>query len=221
MAVRYRQQAKGRGASSRSVPGVVKQRSEVLHHPWRTRILEVLNERDMSVSQFVDEGLIPDLASTERHLAISKLAYHFRVLRQAGALEVVEQNTRRGSTELVCRACARAHVKDEEWLRLPLHKRRALSRVMLDSLFARAESAVAYDTFDSRLDRHIAWLSMEVDERGWSELAALLNGMLETVTAVHRESKERLEASGERPIRATWGQLHFESPPLPPLSASD
>lgn len=206
-------------AGSEPTPTGKKQCIEVLHHPWRIRILEVLNERDMSVSQFVDEGLIPDLASMDRHLAISKLAYHFRVLRQAGALEVVEQNLRRGSTELVCRACARAHVTDREWLQLPLHKRRALSRVMLDSLIARAEGAVRYDTFDSRRDRHIAWLAMDLDEQGWAELAALLNGVLDTVTAIHRESAQRLEASDEQPIRSTWGQLHFESPPLPPIAS--
>jgi DNA-binding transcriptional ArsR family regulator len=220
MAVRDEKESKRRTVP-RSATAQDKQRFEVLHHPWRTRILEVLNERDMSVSQFVDEGLIEDLVERPRDRAISALAYHFRALREAGAIEVVEENARRGSTELVCRACARAHVSTEEWARLPLHKRRALSRVMLESFIARAESAVHHDTFDSRTDRHVAWLAMEVDEQGWSELAAVLNGMLDTVTAIHRESRERLEASGEKPIRATWGQLHFESPPLPATPASD
>src|SRR5262245_27599513 len=103
-----------------------KNRFEVLHHPWRTRILEVLNERAMSVSQFVDEGLIEDLVNRPRDRAISALAYHFRAMREAGSIEIVEQNQRRGSTELVCRACTRAHVTDSEWAELPIHKREAL-----------------------------------------------------------------------------------------------
>jgi DNA-binding transcriptional ArsR family regulator len=221
MAVEPRGARKGKAAGRRSASSQQKQRFEVLHHPWRTRILEVLNERDMSVSQFVDEGLIGDLDGQPRDRAISALAYHFRALREAGAIEIVEQNPRRGSTELVCRACARAYVPDEDWSRLPLHKRRAISRVMLDSFIARAESAAHQGTLDSRTDRHIAWLAMEVDEQGWTELAALLNGVLETVTAIHRESKQRLEASEEQPIRATWGQLHFESPPLLAIPATD
>jgi len=175
----------------------------------------------MSVSQFVDEGLINDLVDRPRDRAISALAYHFRALREAGAIEIVEQNPRRGSTELVCRACARAHVTDQEWAQLPPHQRRALSRVMLNSFLARAESAVHHDTFDSRLDRHIAWMAMEIDEQGWSEMAAVMNGVLDTVIEIQTESKARLDASSERPIRATWGQLHFESPPLPPSPASD
>jgi DNA-binding transcriptional ArsR family regulator len=191
-----------------------KQRFEVLHHPWRIRILDVLAERDMSVSQFVDEGFIPELTTIDRKSAISKLAYHFRELRQAGALEVVEQNARRGSTELVCRARARALFSDQQWAGLPQEKRRALSGFVLHEFMARAESALQQDTFDARLDRHLAWLAMEVDQQGWSEIAAMLNGVLETVSEIHRESKQRLTASGEEPIRATWGQLHFESPPL-------
>lgn len=189
-------------------------RFEVLHHPWRIRILDVLAERNMSVAGFVDEGLIPELREMDRHLAISKLAYHFRVLRQTGALEVVEQNSRRGSTELVCRATARAHFTDTEWAKLPQRERAMLSRFVLHELIARAGSAVQHDTFDSRVDRHLSWLAMEVDEQGWSELADVLNGVLDAVTAIHGESKQRLETSGEKPIRATWGQLHFESPPL-------
>ncbi len=212
MAVKPGARKKG-GASRQSATSQQKQRIEVLHHPWRTRILEVLNERDMSVSQFVDEGLISDLDGQPRDRAISALAYHFRALREAAAIEVVEENPRRGSTELVCRACARALVPDEDWSRLPLSQREALSRVTLDSFIARIESAVNNRTFDSR-DRHVAWLAMEVDEQGWTELAALLNGVLETVTAIQSESQERLETSGEKAIRSTWGQLHFESPPL-------
>ena len=60
---------------------------------------------------------------------------------------------------------------------------------------------------------------MEIDEQGWSEMATMLNGVLANVMAIQRESRERLDASGGVPIRATWGQLHFESPPLPPAAA--
>jgi hypothetical protein len=215
MAAKQRAESKRKGAKPQPAWPNADTRFELLNHPWRIRILDVLVERNMSVAQFVDEGLIPELASMDRHLAISKLAYHFRVLRHAGALEVVEQNARRGSTEHVCRARARAHLTDEQWAQLPPHTRGPISQIMLHAFVARAESAVYHGTFDSRLDRHLAWLAMEVDERGWSEMAALVNGVLDTVMEIHSEAKERLEASGEQPIRATWGQLHFESPPLP------
>jgi hypothetical protein len=209
------------GLEALAPPAEGKDRFELLHHRWRIRILDVLVERSMSVAQFVDEGVIPELASMDRHLAISKLAYHFRVLRHAGALQVVEQNMRRGSTEMVCRANVRALLTDAEWATLPDNERSPISQAVLQALVARAESAVHHDTFDSRVDRHLSWRAMEVDEQGWSEMTALLNGVLETVSEIHRESKDRLGTSGEQPIRTTWGQLHFESPPLPAAPASD
>lgn len=206
----------GRAEAPGGQPVEERDRFELLHHPWRVRILDVLIERSMSVAQFVDEGVIPELRSMDRHLAISKLAYHFRVLRQAGALEVVEQNMRRGSTELVCRAGVRAFFTDEEWAKLPRSERSPISQAVLHALVARSESAVHHDTFDSRPDRHLSWLALEVDGQGWSEMTTVLNGVLDTVSTIHRESKARLGESGERPIRTTWGQLHFESPPLAP-----
>lgn len=192
-----------------------KRRFEVLHHPWRVRILEVLNDRDMSCAQFVDEGLIPDLDDLDRSEAIPKLAYHFRELRKAGAIEVVEENSRGGSTEHVCRGAARAHFATEEWSELPIDRRRSISWMVAQGLIARTEGAFLHDTFDQRVDRHLVWVGMELDERGWSEMAGLLDGVLEAALLINKESRDRLSTSGEQPIRTTWGQLQFESPPLP------
>jgi len=193
-----------------------KREFEVLHHHWRVRILEVLTERDISVSQMVDEGLIPDLVGVERSKAISKLAYHFRELRAAGAIEVVEENPRYGSTEHVCRGAARAHITTEEWAKLPIEQRRAISRTMAQGLMARTEGALLHDSFDSRVDRHIAWAPMNLDEQGWSAMADLLDGTLDAALRISAEAEARLKRSGEQPIRTTWGQVHFEAPPLPP-----
>ena len=197
-----------------------KDRLEALHHPWRVRILEVLSERDMSCAQMVDEGWIDDLRGLHRTVAIPKLAYHFRLLRRVGAIEVVEENEKRGSTERVCRGRARAYFSTEEWEQLPTGVRRVISQTVLQGLMARAEGAVVHNTFDSRLDRHLVWMPMVLDERGWSEFSALLDGVVQAAGQIREESEERLEESGEEPIRSTFGQLHVESPP-PPFPADD
>jgi predicted Fe-S protein YdhL (DUF1289 family) len=193
----------------------MKRRFEALNHPWRVRILELLSERDMSCAQVVDEGLIPDLDGLDRSVAIPKLAYHFRFLRSVGALEVVERNEKRGSTEQVCRGLARAVFTTEEWSEMSLSERHAISRTVLQGLMARAEAALLHDTFDARIDRHLVWSPMELDEQGWSEMANLLDGVLEAALQLNDEAQERLKRSGERPIRSTWGQVHFESLPFP------
>lgn len=186
-----------------------------LNHPWRVRIMEVLSERSMSCAQFVDEGLIEELREEPRDEAISMLAYHFRLLRRTGLIEIVERVPSRGSQEQICRARIGAHHTDEEWAKLSRQERRAISPITFHSVVARAEGAMIHDTFDARIDRHQSWLAMTLDERGWDELGGLLNGVLEAVVQLNDEAVARLAASGEKPIRATWAQLGFESPPLP------
>lgn len=186
-----------------------------LNHPWRVRVIEVLSERDMSVAQFVDEGLIDELAKEPRDHAISLLAHHFRLLIKAGLIEVVGSNPKRGSHEHICRAQTGAHHTVEEWAMLPQAKRQVITPMTWHSLAARAEGAIQHNSFDNRIDRHLAYVLMELDERAWSELGPVLDGMLDIVMRIRDETRERLAASGEQPIRAVYGAMLFESPPLP------
>lgn len=196
----------------RDVPGT--KARELLSHPWRVRIMEAVATREMSVSQFVDEGLIPELALESREEAISLLSYHFRKLRRARLLEVVEVVPGRGSNERIYRAHMGVLHDDEEWAQLSREEREAITPVTLSSLTGLAELAVLYGTFDKRVDRHLSWVPLELDERGWSELGPVLNGLLEIVMRIKDEAKARLEESGEPPVRAVFGQMLFESPPL-------
>lgn len=215
MAAREDTTKRHRVTSMRDLPVAERERFEALHHPWRVRILEVLSERDMSCAQVVDEGWISDLKGLDRSEAIPKLAYHFRVLRRVGAIEVVEEHAKRGSTELVCRGLARAYFSTEEWAKLPRETRRVISRTVFQGMMARAEGALLYDTFDERIDRHLVWSPMTLDEQGWSEMAALLDGVAGAAAQINKEADARLKESGEEPIRSTWGQLHIESAPPP------
>lgn len=186
-----------------------------LNHPWRVRIMEVLSERAMSCAQFIDEGLIEELVEVPRDDAISLLAYHFRLLQREGLIEIVEMIPKRGSHLQICRARIGSHHTDEEWAKLSPQERQAISPITFHSVVARAEGAMIHGTFDARIDRHQSWLAMTLDERGWSELSDLLNGILEAVVQLNNDAGERLDASGQKPIRVTWAQLGFESPPLP------
>ena len=71
-------------------------------------------------------------------------------------------------------------------------------------------------TFDARKDRHLTWIAMEVDERGWIELMAVLAGAYGGSIEIRHAAQERLAASGDKPVSVTVGMLGFESPPPPP-----
>src|SRR4051794_26572029 len=98
----------GRGRPTRAERGRSTAAS-VLAHPLRVRILEVLNQRDMSPVEFCRDGFAPE------SMEVSHVAYHFRELAEYGALAVVERNPRRGSVEHVYRGLGRAYFSDLQW----------------------------------------------------------------------------------------------------------
>jgi DNA-binding transcriptional ArsR family regulator len=181
-----------------------------LRHPTRVRILEVVGERDLSPIQFVQLGLARDKTQG----TLSHVSYHFRQLAIEGCLEVVDRIRRRGAVEHVYRACGRGFYSDEDWERLSPDERRRGSRVIYQGLAARAEGAMLSDTFDSRPDRHLTWVPMEVDERGWSEAMKALLECFWTIERVRGAAKERLEAADQRGTPVTIGILGFETSPV-------
>jgi hypothetical protein len=189
--------------------------SAALRHPLRVRILEVVNEQDMSPIQFMLRQLAPDVEVSAK--ALSSISYHFRQLADMGCIEVVDTIARRGATEHIYRGAVRAYFTDEEWEGPSERERCLISRTVYQGLAARAESAMMAHTFDSRSDRHLTWIAMEVDERGWGELMATLAGTYGNVLQIRHDAVDRLAASGEKVIPVTVGMLGFESPPPPPL----
>jgi DNA-binding transcriptional ArsR family regulator len=183
--------------------------SAALGHPLRVRILEVLNDRDMSPVQFFRENLAP----AEGNFGLSGISHHFKELRKSGCLEVVDTIPRRGSVEHVYRGVARATFTDHDWARkLTPEQRSRVTRTVLQGLMARADGAIMAETFDNRIDRHLSWIAMEMDEQGWSALTALQWETLQKAEAIREEAAERIADSGES-FPVTFGSLSFESPP--------
>jgi hypothetical protein len=193
----------------------------VLKHPLRVRILEALNEGPRSPSQFVEEGLIPKEHYNSYQQALSLASYHFRELEKEGCLEVIESIPRRGAVEHVYRGLARVFVSDREFEEMPRPDRRRLSRISLQGMVARADRAIREDTFDARADRHLTWMPMQLDERGWGEVIAALAATFTELAQIRHDARDRIAASGEEVVPATVAMLGFESPPPPPLRGND
>jgi hypothetical protein len=186
--------------------------AEAVGHPVRTRILEVLNEHDMSPVGFVTEGHADRYFG--RRPTVSHVAYHFRELVQFGCLEEVARRQVRGSVETTYRGVARGEFDDDAWATLSEVQKRELSRVVAQGLIARIDGAVTSETFDSRDDRHLSWFALHLDERGWREAGAVLADAFTSLTAVESDAAARLAGSGEEGMTVTAGLLLFESPSL-------
>jgi hypothetical protein len=185
----------------------------MLRHPLRVRILEVANERDISPVQFLREGLAPSGA-----FGLSHISHHFSELEKGGCLEVVQLIPRRGSVEHVYRGLARALFSQDEWKnKFTEADRRRVSKTVLQGLMARADSAITADTFDRRVDRHLTWIAMPLDEQGWTDLIEVQEEALRRAEEIRIEAGERLAASGDERFPATFGALAFESPSSDPV----
>lgn len=178
----------------------------VLAHPLRVRILEILNQRDMSPAEFCRDGFAPE------GMEVAGVAYHFRELAQYGALAVVERDQRRGSIEHVYRGVGRAYFTDLQWSELDRDERVRLSKTMVQGLVARIEGALSADTFDSRVSRHLTWTAMRLDEQGWSEMTTALKATFGELEQIRADAEARLDRDGEQGISSTCGILGFQSP---------
>ena len=195
---------------------------DALKHPVRVRILEVLCESDISPVEFFRRGCMPpgfDFKGEYKN-AISHVSYHFKVLREADCIYVVNTIPRRGANEHIYRSKALALHTDEEFEAMSVDERRAISRTTLQTLIARADSAIYQGTFDERVDRHLSWVALELDEEGWQELRDLQAATLEAAQAIKAAAIARnheREQSGETMslVPATFGALAFESPTVP------
>jgi hypothetical protein len=190
---------------------------EVLAHPLRLRIVEVCTEWDaLSPTEIRDRRLCDDVPTLEGKTSkqkLSTIAYHCRILAEA---EVLTEHTvpgARGFPKHIYSANREAIFSDDEWSILGKADREALSLVMWQRFFAAVQIAMKEGTFDSRLDRMLAWGPLVLDEQGWKELAAhMAQAFLAVENGIKERAERRLTQPGSTAMRAMYGFFAFEAP---------
>jgi DNA-binding transcriptional ArsR family regulator len=152
-----------------------------LSHPLRPQILEVLtNQGEASPKQIARELGEP----------LDSVAYHTRFLRDAGYVELVRTEPRRGAVEHYYRAVLRPFLDDAQWERMPLAVRRQLAGRTIGQVLKAVAAAGQAGGFD-RPGAHVDRVALALDDEGWRKLSALLVRMLDEVAAIQAESDER------------------------------
>ena len=185
----------------------------VLSHPLRVQILEVLNERTMSPSEFVEKGLFPRHMFRNRQQALSLASYHFRELEKAELLTIVETIPKRGATEHIYGGLIAQLSERLDFSELPLADRQEHSIARLLGLAARADTALRSGKFDNRLDRQLEWMPANLDGQGWDDLMQVLEDAFRKAEEISGAAAARLNSSSEKPIPTVVGVLGFESSP--------
>lgn len=189
---------------NRDRPEVIDQRLvKALAHPLRIKILEILTERVAS----------PNRLSGELDAGLSHVAYHTKALDECGCLELVDTAKRRGATEHFYKAVPRSFIGDRIWRRVPRALLGGVSGATLQSFMDRAVAALEAGTIDRREDTILYWMPVRLDEQGWNEMTATMEGAVDKVLAIQAESRERLaQRKGDGAISAIVGVAGFETP---------
>ena len=184
--------------------GTVDQRLvRAMGHQVRVQALTILNERVAS----------PNEISKELGESVGHVSYHIKVLKECECIELVDTAPRRGAMEHYYRATDRAFLDADEWATLPSTIRPGLSASLLKTIINDAASSVLEGTFDKRVDRHLSWTPMILDEEGWDELKTGLLAMLEKVIEIQTASAARLAKADAAGVPVTVAMMGFEAPP--------
>lgn len=181
--------------------GVDQRIVRAMGHPVRLQALVILNERVAS----------PNEISKELGESVGHVSYHIKVLKECQCIELVDTAPRRGAMEHYYRATDRAFVNSDEWGTLPASLRPGISASAIDTTFKDVSAALLEGTFDKRVDRHLSWTPMLLDEQGWKDLQTGLDEMLERVFEIQSESAERLVAADAPGIPVSVAMLGFEA----------
>jgi DNA-binding transcriptional ArsR family regulator len=176
--------------------------AKAMSHPMRAHILSELNKTVMSPRRY----------SERFDVRLSTASYHFRALEEADCLEVVREVPRGPAVEHFYRATKKALFDGEAWERLPETIRNKLSGRTTTDLLEAVSEAMLEETFDSRVDRLLAWQHAHLDEQGWNEGSEICQRAARELLQVEKGARSRLIRSGDLGMMATWGLLFFESP---------
>lgn len=179
--------------------------AKVLSHPLRVRILTEMNTPARRMSPI-------DFASRHgEHLGTT--SYHFRMLRDAGCIRVVEEHQRRGATEHVYAPVKRAMAWRREWEDLgPVFRDNLAASALREAVEAVGRS-VDSGKFASREDSVLAHDTCWVDEEGWEEIQGAFLTMLKELLLTTERVEQRIRDNPDRPaFLLSYLMASFESP---------
>jgi Bacterial regulatory protein, arsR family len=172
----------------------------IIKHPYRVDALAILNERTASVAEIAEIMGVP----------ANKLEHHIRDLHEAGCIEIVRSERRRGAYEHYYCASLRPNISDEAWAMLSLDERLEISSLVFGAIMAEGLGALRARTFDSCTDRHLSWRILYLDEEGWLELVKEKAESLEGTETIQANAYRRMAESGEKGISVIAGAFAFE-----------
>ena len=176
---------------------------KALNHPVRVKALTILTEKIAS----------PKEISAQIDTPLSNVSYHVRVLDELGLVEIVEEESVRGSVAHFYKAVERPLIDNPDWEKLSPKVRSAFSGYVIETLMSDAANSLAAGVFDRRDDRHLSRTSLILDEKAWRKVSEIQAKALNQILKEQAAAVQRLGKSKATAIQAIAGMTCFEVPP--------
>lgn len=186
--------------------------------PWTIRLAKVfgdsinlsilwkLNETAMSPTQL--EAAIGGASS-------SAFDHRCKLLTDLGWLTPAG-DANDGTRRVMYRATSPAVEVDQAWAIIPEPLRAGDSWATYRQLCELIFDAVKHGTFNARVERHLTWGPLLLDELGWEQVAVTLKHSVRSIAELERPAKRRIDANTHA-MTTTFFIGGFESPPLESL----
>jgi len=181
---------------------------KALNHPVRVKALTILTEKIASPKEIAAQIDTP----------LSNVSYHVRVLDELGLIEIVEEESVRGSVAHFYKAVERPLIDNPDWEKLSPRVRSAFSGYVIETLMSDAATSLAAGVFDQRDDRHLSRTPLVIDEKAWRKISEIQTKALEQILKEQVAATARLNKSKKsEAILAVAGMACFEvlTPPEP------
>jgi DNA-binding transcriptional ArsR family regulator len=173
---------------------------KALNHPVRVKALTILTEKIASPKEIAAQIETP----------LSNVSYHVRVLDELGLIEIVEEESVRGSVAHFYKAVERPLIDNPDWEKLSPRVRSAFSGYVIETLMSDAATSLAAGVFDQRDDRHLSRTPLILDEKAWRKISEIQAKALNQILKEQAAATERLGKSGAEAIVAVAGMTCFE-----------
>jgi len=173
---------------------------KALNHPHRVKALTILSEKIAS----------PREISEQLDIGLSNIAYHVRVLYDLGLIEIVEEESVRGSIAHFYKAVERSLIDNADWKQLDPQIRSAFSGHVTEAFITDAANSLAAGVFDKRDDRQASRTPLLLDREGWRQVAKIQAKANEEILKVKAAAAERMDGTGSEGIHAVAGMFFFE-----------
>ncbi|HET9153116.1 MAG TPA: helix-turn-helix domain-containing protein [Solirubrobacterales bacterium] len=152
----------------------------------------------------------PKEIAAQIEMPLSNVSYHVRVLDELGLVEIVEEESVRGSVAHFYKAVERPLIDNPDWEKLNPTVRSAFSGYVIETLMSDAAGSLAAGVFDQRDDRHLSRTPLVLDEKGWRKISQIQAKALDQILKEQVAAVQRLGRSEAEPIQAVAGMTCFE-----------